>query len=448
MVMASRASWERFAPAAVLAAAWGLFVAYAWPGFMTWDSVNQLQQARSGQYGNWHPPIMARLWSVLDAIVPGPGLMLVVQTGLFAVGLYAVLRRYAAALPAAGLAAAVFLFPPVFAPLSAIWKDSLMAGVLLCAVAWLVSAAPLARTAAWLALVVVAALRHNAPILILPITVMLVPYGAGWPIWRRRALGAALGVAVSLAGLLASRAMARVDEYPFANMIAIADVAGVIAIAEPMTDAEVRELVGGTQLVGAPGFQARLRALGADDGDFTTVSAGDGRVFEHVASDAQASAIVAAWWRAVTQRPGTYLAHRAHLLANVLGWTRARPLPYVTPLGENAYLLDIVGERRSYSRFQLAVARGLGKISRSILFWPTLYVVLAIGLLVLLWRDPLVRGLLIGALGYELALLFVSPGGQEYRYSHWMVTCVVIACVVRLLGVARARREPRPAPAS
>jgi hypothetical protein len=71
-------------------------------------------------------------------------------------------------------------------------------------------------------------------------------------------------------------------------------------------------------------------------------------------------------------------------------------------------------------------------------FWPMLYFVLAIGLLVILWRDPLQRGLLVGALGYELALMFLAPGA-EYRYSHWMVTCVVIATVVRFLGVARAR---------
>ena len=51
----------RLTPYAILVAAWALFVAYAWPGIMTWDSINQLTQARTGDYGNWHPPLMAAL---------------------------------------------------------------------------------------------------------------------------------------------------------------------------------------------------------------------------------------------------------------------------------------------------------------------------------------------------------------------------------------------------
>jgi hypothetical protein len=430
----------RLAPAALLATAWGLFVAYSWPGFMTWDSVNQLLQARSGHYGNWHPPIMARLWSVLDAIVAGPALMLVLQTSLFVVGLHGVIRRYAAPMRAAVVATVVFLFPPVFAPLSVIWKDSLMAAILLCAVAGLTSAARVPRLLAWLALMVVAALRHNAPILIVPITTMIVPYAARWSIWRRRALGASLGIAVSIAGMLVSWALARVDEHPFANMIAMSDLAAVITISEPMSDAEVRALVDGVPLVGAPGIQARLRALGAEDGDYVTLALGDQRVFDLVTTDAQSSAIVHAWRRAIAEHPRTYLAHRARLLLNVLGFTRTRSLPYVTPLSEDRRVVGYAGEARSYSSAQRAVARVLRRISRNIIFWPMLYVVLGIGLLVILWRDPVQRGLLIGALGYELALFFLSPGGQEYRYSHWMITCVVIATTVRCLGVVRAPR--------
>jgi hypothetical protein len=430
----------RLAPAALLATAWGLFVAYSWPGFMTWDSVNQLLQARSGHYGNWHPPIMARLWSVLDAIVAGPALMLVLQTSLFVVGLHGVIRRYAAPMRAAVVATVVFLFPPVFAPLSVIWKDSLMAAILLCAVAGLTSAARVPRLLAWLALMVVAALRHNAPILIVPITTMIVPYAARWSIWRRRALGASLGIAVSIAGMLVSWALARVDEHPFANMIAMSDLAAVITISEPMSDAEVRALVDGVPLVGAPGIQARLRALGAEDSDYVALALGDQRVFDLVTTDAQSSAIVRAWRRAIAEHPRTYLAHRARLLLNVLGFTRTRSLPYVTPLSEDRRVVGYAGEARSYSSAQRAVARVLRRISRNIIFWPMLYVVLGIGLLVILWRDPVQRGLLIGALGYELALFFLSPGGQEYRYSHWMITCVVIATTVRCLGVVRARR--------
>jgi hypothetical protein len=428
---------RRLAPIALLAAVWGVFVAYSWPGFMSYDSMRQLVQARSGELGNWHPPLMAWVWSMLDSIVAGPALMLILQTGLFMIGLFAVLRRYAAPMRAAVVSAAVFLFPPVFAPMSVIWKDSLMAAVLLCAVAGLTSPARLARILGWLALIAVAALRHNAPLLIVPIAAMLVPLPEGGSTWRRRALGAGLGVAVSIAGLLASRALTRVDEHPFANMIAMPDVAAVIATSEAMTDAEVGTLLGDVQLAVTRDVQARLRALQADDTDWQPLSVGEQHVFELITTDAQAAAMSSAWRRAIAEHPGRYLAHRLVLLGKVLGWTHRRPIPYVTPLSESREVIAVAGEVRSYSAFQRAVGRLLLRISRSIVFWPTLYFVLGIGLLVILWRDPLQRGLLIGALGYELALFFASPGGQEHRYSHWMITCAVIAAVVRLLGAAR-----------
>jgi len=439
---------RRLAPVGVMAAVWGLFVVYSWPGFMSYDSVKQLVQARSGELGNWHPPLMAWLWSVMDSIVAGPALMLVLQTGLFVSGLYAVLRRYAAPMRAAVVAAIVFLFPPVFAPMSVIWKDSLMAAVLLCAVAGVASARRAPQVLGWIGLVMAAALRHNAPVVIVPITAMIVPFAPSWPTWRRRALGAGLGVAASIAGVVVSARLTRVDEHPFANMIAMPDVAAVIA-AGPMTDADARALLGDVKLAVAEDVQGRLRALHAEDTDWQPLSVGEARVFEMATSDAQASALVRAWLRAIVEHPGAFLAHRWHLWLKVLGWTDRRPIPYVTPVSENRDVIAVAGEARSYSGFQRAVGRLLLRFSRNIVFWPMLYFVLGIGLLVLLWRDPLQRGLLLGALGYEVALFFASPGGQEHRYSHWMITCVVIAAAVRLLDVARgrSRRGPEAAPA-
>src|SRR5690242_1074340 len=41
------------------------------PGFMSYDSVEQLLDARTGQYGDWHPPFMALLWRQIDRVIPG-----------------------------------------------------------------------------------------------------------------------------------------------------------------------------------------------------------------------------------------------------------------------------------------------------------------------------------------------------------------------------------------
>jgi len=51
------------------------------PGFLTPDSLAQYEQSLSGQYGDWHPPVMAFIWHLLDKIHRGPQLMLLLQLG-------------------------------------------------------------------------------------------------------------------------------------------------------------------------------------------------------------------------------------------------------------------------------------------------------------------------------------------------------------------------------
>lgn len=55
-----------------------------WPGALNPDSVRQLEQARSFQFTDWHPPMMALLWSVW----PQPAFMLLLQVGLLWTGLF------------------------------------------------------------------------------------------------------------------------------------------------------------------------------------------------------------------------------------------------------------------------------------------------------------------------------------------------------------------------
>ncbi len=50
-----------------------------YPGAMSHDSVQQLEQARNELYDNWHPPIMSVLWHFLIKVSDGPGPMLFIH---------------------------------------------------------------------------------------------------------------------------------------------------------------------------------------------------------------------------------------------------------------------------------------------------------------------------------------------------------------------------------
>src|SRR5690606_24323389 len=110
----------------------------------------------------------------------------------------------------------------------------------------------------WLALFFAAALRHNAPLLILPITALLIPYTHGA---RRVALGLALGGVVVIAAALTNHALQDVDDHPFANMLALPDTSGTLARAPDIDDETARELLAGAPLVQQTGIQARARQL-------------------------------------------------------------------------------------------------------------------------------------------------------------------------------------------
>lgn len=49
------------------------------PGFMSPDSLDQFGQALRGEYDDWHPPVMAYVWRLINKIEEGPELMLAMQ---------------------------------------------------------------------------------------------------------------------------------------------------------------------------------------------------------------------------------------------------------------------------------------------------------------------------------------------------------------------------------
>lgn len=57
-------------------------VAY-YPGFISLDTIHQYKQAVTHEYSDWHPPVMARFWSVFLYVLKGTWSMLLLQLGLF-----------------------------------------------------------------------------------------------------------------------------------------------------------------------------------------------------------------------------------------------------------------------------------------------------------------------------------------------------------------------------
>ena len=119
--------------AALLALAGAAFVVEAsYPGYLYPDSVDQLGQAASGRFDDWHAPFMALLWRGLLLVAPGPVGPLLLQCALIWGGLAALAMLLA---PRLGwpslLPLGVPLLPGSFNYLGNIHVDALLVGWLL-----------------------------------------------------------------------------------------------------------------------------------------------------------------------------------------------------------------------------------------------------------------------------------------------------------------------------
>jgi hypothetical protein len=409
---------------------------YAWPGHMSPDSAQQLLQARSHQYSDGHPPLMAATWTVLDWIVRGPALMLVLQSTLFIAGVYLILRRHVASpITAAVVTVAVAWFPPVLTPMTVIWKDSLMAGFLALGLALLPG-----KRSRWfgvLAITAAFATRHNAAVAGLPLIVFLFPVER-WRGVKRVLVLIALWAAATSAAMLVTRVLTRVHETPWSYSVGLADIAGTISDAHAhYTDDEIRALLEGVPLQEHDHERLLYWTWRSHRPEmwWPAIAPGEG-LFRWPYTPEENAAVSRAWRRVVLRHPLGYVSHRFHVFRYVLalGTPRSAVNTPVWPVHMDAFQV-----RQESTAVHDAIAGALEAIDVIPIYRPYIYFFAAF---VLLWfarraREPF--ALLASGIMYELTFLPFAPSA-EYRYSHWMITCTVIAAAILL----SRRLAPKP----
>jgi hypothetical protein len=436
-----RAAFGRVPPEAILVIGWGLFLVYAYPGYMSTDSVDQLSQARAGHFTDWHPPLMAREWQLIELFVTGPLGMLLLQSGLFLLGVYLLLARVTTPRAAALAASIVMIVPPVMTTMAVIWKDSQMAGFLVLGTALVLSSRRAARRGGWALLFMACGMRYNAAAAILPLALYAL-WSMARPRWQRVAIagGATIGLFVSSSlvnGWLTDEKM-----YPWQSSLALMDIAGTIHDSGPASDAELAEELDGVPLAIHKDLYANIYKA-YDARTWWYLSHGDARVFDPPTTDEQRDAISRAWRHFVTSHPVAYFRHRRRVFWHVLGaktgdeqlWS-----PDYHALSEDPAWLPGLHHDASPSSIQAWLYKRLDHYQNTWLFRPYYCfwaAILALGLCAY-WRRGYESALLASGLTYELSYLFVAPS-PDNRYSHWMVACFAIAGAVSLV-TARARR--------
>ncbi len=418
-----------------------IVLAFFWPGVAHYDSVAQYKQVVSGQYSDWHPPIMARLWSLAYGLGwIGQAPMFLLQTAAYWCGLCLLAGALVktghriAAIAVLGLG----VWPPILGWQGVVVKDAQMAAALLAAtglVAW--KRLNGGHIGLGVGTVVVALLgyalliRANAVFAVVPLAIGLVrPWR--WREWRMRTLiiAAATLAVLGLSPVINHQLLGAEASGAEASQ-AIFDMAGIAHRAGPRA----------VPLIPVETWR-QLEAQNCHSFVLWDIFA-DGMRCDFIQRDLVGRPgleVFAAWPRAILRHPGAYLSHRlAHWNASMrwfVPWRFAQAVPQSESSPNTLGLASPAVRVAAYARFA-------GWLANSPLGAPILAFAVALGVLILSRpaksnAHALAVPVALSAVSMELSFLVISVAG-DLRYHLWSMLAAWLSLILLLTQPFSAR---------
>ena len=430
----------------ILVVGWLWFLVYAYPGYMSYDSVYQLSQARHLEPINeWHPPVMALIWRLTDAVIAGPFPMLVIQSVLFLVGTYSLLRRVMSPRAAAIVAAVLLVAPQNIVVMAVIWKDSQMAGFLVASLAALLSQKRGWRITGYVLLCLATAVRYNAAAAAFPIVLAQFGWQGRWTGWRRYALATVAWIGLAVVAFFVDSLLVETKVHPWETAGAPVDIAGIIRFSPHLDNDQLLRDTPGVPWAYRDKIQIRARTWYHPENQFLTLtSEGPARLFDYPTTDEQRAGLSAAWKKLLLAHPTAYARHRIALFSAQLacqsGGAGGVFSDFTNPVYD--HLLD---HRAVHSALQQTWIHAMEWFDDTLMYRVGLYFLISLVLLPFCRRDRLAFVLLVSGIFHELGLLLVAPA-IDYRYSQWMIACALLGAVVVFTNRFRARAGRQSAP--
>ena len=395
------------------------------PGQLSYDSVTQLADGRTGHYNTWHPPLMAWLLGIFDSLVPGTFLFLLFQSLLLLGGLLALLALKPRGWLSAGVALLIVLTPQWLVYQGDIWKDMLFADGAIAGFAALALHArrphPAWAILALLLLVLAAAVRQNGVVLLPVAAISLALTTPGRWRWGLAFLAMGLVLVSGLNLILASRSDGGDGAAAEIRLAQSYDLAGAFARQPDLSVPLPPDL---DRLLRGPG--ARLYTPLRNDPFAADPALSNAR------SNAPDGVISTAWKALVLNHPWLYLKVRWADFTAVVTTPDSDVCHFATTgvTGPPPLLrqLGLSVRNRTQDRALKSYAR---MFFGTPLFSHIVWGLLAILLLIVLLRRPApadkaVAGLLAGALLFSLTFFFISIA-CDYRYLIFLDLAVMAA---------------------
>ncbi|OEJ28708.1 hypothetical protein AS594_33835 [Streptomyces agglomeratus] len=455
--VADRPLWAWALAAVVACCGMGTYLVFS-PGFLSGDSISQLEQALGTQpMHDWHPPVMALLWRALIDVTGTPAAMAALQSAVLWAALWVVAWRvWARTGNRAGSLAvlAIGLAPHIMNFTGVVWKDVHMAFALLaaCAIVFVAQSLPADRSRTRWVLLVLGVLfigyailvRKNALLAGIPVFILLVR--AMWPAPGRRRWLISTGALVAVIAVMSTvvSVVAKPAETRQYAQVMLDDLVHVLPVEE------VRKAAG--EAATTPDFQnnmvtttQRCMAQGTRKEKLSDA------YFECYPRDLAlgpladyADQLTSMWLSEIPRHLPQYAEYRLQVFTHQLFQGRYQ--------FQNSRMdvpgIDAPDVRRKamLSYYVLGSYRDMPLLFAG-WFW------LAVGFVMAIWpgRGPfrmLVRAMGISSVLYILGYLPTSPA-SDYRYVYWPALAGTLCLLLVWLGRTRTplAAVPDPAPA-
>jgi hypothetical protein len=442
--MRARAAPVGIVVAGIVLAGFALCLVFDLPGHLSYDSVIELLEGRTGRYANWHPAVVSWLLGLADWAVTGTALFVILDALAFFASVMGLLAIRPRPHWAAAVVIALWALTPQFLIYQGtVWKDVLFAnaavsGFVCMAVAaayWKHRRLRFGLLAGAVVLFALAALaRQNGAVV-----AIVGPATLGWVAATRagaRKLRQSLlygggmflsvaVVAVSAWAALATRSVG--DSGPSAQLqlLQTYDVIGAVAMQPSLPLDQVRE--------DDPALEKIIRSVGvAAWSPQRNDTLGDTPVLEKALDDADPDTMAAQWRDLLLHHPWLYL----RLRAEVFGWVFLTPelkqcLPYEVGVdGPPSVLSELGIPERDDARDHLLDHYGALFVGTPLLSHAFYAALGLVALFVLLRRrraaDIAMAGLLAAAFAVT-ASFFVISIACDYRYLYFLDVAAMLA---------------------
>ena len=397
-----------------------------YPGIMTPDTLDQLAQANAQSFDDWHPPMMAWLWSGLNLVFPAASGFLFFDLFLLWFGLVCVRRsvehRYAPFVYLLG-------FLPFVINLSGvIWKDVATAYALLWATIMMLQPPSRSRLALFSVFIFVAiGVRYNSLFSCLPLIL-----GYFWQSFAKCQVSYkwARVLALSCAFFIAQLTCLNLFNYHFLNT-----TKGTPQIVIMVDDLAYMSTQMGHSLVPGVDLETVTRSSQVSVSD-NIFRYGQGLDYE---------AVKASWKAVVREHPWMYLQFRGKVFLRFLGFSLAPPFQLHEP--SYGYWLDHSYQSNQTNEIRHMLGLYVNSLAQlvPVLFTGALWLAVAAFTFCLSVASRLpyrtVTLSLSLSAGINLMSYVLVANAPFFRYYYWSIVAGSLAVLLLLIGFAQQRRQ-------